>query len=92
MKRISLAELIDEVSEITGASSKDVRLIADVLFERIKSNLLLGNSVLVWRFGVFSVKEVKARRAHNVNSKTVVVKPRMLCPKLEFSRQFRHKF
>ena len=92
MKRISLTELIDEVAEATGSSKKDIRITVEILFEKIKENLVLGNSILIWRFGVFTVKKNKARKAHNVNTNTIISKPETSCPKLEFSRNFKDGF
>lgn len=92
MKRISLTELVNEVSEATGMSSNDLTIIVDMLFSKIKEHMLAGDSVLIWRFGVFSIKRTGPRKAHDVNSNKIVTKPSKIYPKLEFSRQFKQKF
>ena len=88
MKRISFAELTNEVSEVTGMPVSDIKVVTETVFDVIRKHMLLGNSVLIWRFGVFSLKKRRARRSHNICLNHVVEKPSKDYPKLKFSRNF----
>ena len=51
------AELVEQVSEKTGLTKKDVTTTVDALFEVIQESLKKGEKVQVVGFGNFEVRE-----------------------------------
>lgn len=60
-KSISKAQLIDAVSEKTGLTKKDVKIVVDTLFEQMEAALKKGVKVQLTGFGTFEVRRRKAR-------------------------------
>ncbi|HCS93224.1 MAG: HU family DNA-binding protein [Bavariicoccus seileri] len=59
------AELVEQVSEKTGLTKKDVTTTVDALFEVIQESLKKGEKVQVVGFGNFEVRERAARKGRN---------------------------
>jgi len=59
------AQLIEEVSDKTGLTKKDVRTVVDAVMETIANSLEKGEKVTLVGFGTFQVMQRKARRGRN---------------------------
>jgi DNA-binding protein HU-beta len=60
-KSVSKADLIDMIAEKTGLTKKDVKMVADLLFDHISSNLKKSVKVQITGFGTFEIRKRKAR-------------------------------
>ena len=58
-------ELIDEIADQTGFTKKDCMLFVNVLCDIIRDALKRGERIKIVNFGVFEVKECKARTGKN---------------------------
>ncbi len=61
MANISKADLVKELTESTGVSSKDVKAVVDGMMESVSSHLKQGDKVQLTGFGTFEVRERAAR-------------------------------
>lgn len=58
-------ELIAAAAESTGLTKKDTEKVLNAAFDAIAAALVHGDKVQVSGFGIFEVKERKARVGHN---------------------------
>lgn len=65
MKPMTKANLITEISEITGLSKADSTRALDGMLQSIQTELKKGNDVSVTGFGTFSVAQREARDGRN---------------------------
>lgn len=61
MANVSKADLIKELTESTGVSSKDVRAVVEDMLTSVGTHLRQGDKVQLTGFGTFEVRERKAR-------------------------------
>jgi integration host factor subunit beta len=59
--KITKAELVDRVYEKTGLNRKDIKVVADLLFESVKEALVEGAAIELRGFGTFEVRRRKGR-------------------------------
>jgi len=61
-EKYTRSEVIDSVSEKTGISQKDVKLIIDTMFDDLKTALIEKKDIELRGFGTFFVKVRKGRK------------------------------
>ena len=61
MANISKADLVKELTESTGVSSKDVKAVIEGMMGSVSSHLKQGDKVQLTGFGTFEVRERAAR-------------------------------
>jgi len=61
MANISKADLVKELAESTGVSSKDVKAVVEGMLASVGAHLQQGDKVQLTGFGTFEVRERKAR-------------------------------
>lgn len=61
MANISKADLVKELTESTGVSSKDVKAVVEGMLTSVGTHLKQGDKVQLTGFGTFEVRERKAR-------------------------------
>lgn len=61
MANISKTDLVGELAESTGVSSKDVKAVVEGLLTSVGTHLKQGNKVQLTGFGTFEVRERSAR-------------------------------
>ena len=61
MANISKTDLVGELAELTGVSSKDVKAVVEGLLTSVGTHLKQGNKVQLTGFGTFEVRERSAR-------------------------------
>jgi nucleoid DNA-binding protein len=91
----SIAEKIEENVDIDineVIDKEDIKTIINMFLDEVKDNLEEGNKVMLWNFGTFELKEFKERKAKDVNSGEIVIRPKKELPKLKFSNVFLKKF
>jgi len=71
--------------------SEDIKFIIDLFLNEIKQNIVDGNKIMLWKFGTFELKEFKERKAKDVNSGRIVIRPKKKLPKFKFSNTFLKK-
>ena len=72
--------LVDVVHEKMGGTKKQAEELVDLVFDTITSTLREGNEVALTGFGVFSVKDRKARTARNPRTGAMVQVPATKAP------------
>ena len=75
--------MIDVIHEKLGGTKKSAEDIIDLVFDTIKNTLKEGNEVSITGFGVFSVKDRKARKARNPRTGEIVDVQAMRAPKFK---------
>ena len=68
-------ELIAAVAEKAGITKKDAERVVNATVETITASLVKGDKVQVSGFGIFEVKDCKARVARNPQTKEAVQIP-----------------
>lgn len=63
-------ELVEEIAGRTGFSKKDCMIFLDVFCDTVADSIGQGEQVKIVNFGVFKVKEGKARTGKNFASNT----------------------
>ena len=61
-KKITKAEIVDAVYEKTGINRRDIKTVADLVFEAIKDALIAGTVIEFRGFGTFEVRTRKGRK------------------------------
>lgn len=61
MANISKTDLVGELAESTGVSSKDVKAVVEGFLASVGTHLKQGNKVQLTGFGTFEVRERSAR-------------------------------
>jgi DNA-binding protein HU-beta len=69
------AELVDYVSDVTGAYKKDAKAVVDAVLAGIEKGMKKDGKVTLVGFGNFIVKSRKARTARNPQTGTAVRVP-----------------
>jgi len=61
MANVSKADLVKELTESTGVSSKDVKAVVEGMLTSVGTHLKQGDKVQLTGFGTFEVRERSAR-------------------------------
>ncbi len=70
-------ELIERVHNAVGGKKKEAILLVDTFFEMIKESLASGQTVKLSSFGIFEVRDKKARPGRNPQTKErITIAPR----------------
>jgi len=75
------AQLIEEVSDKTGLTKKDVGIVLDAVIETIANSLKKGEKVTLVGFGTFQVMQRKARKGRNPQTGKAIQIPAKKVPK-----------
>lgn len=65
MRKLTKAELIEEIYPEVNASKKNIHRILDLFFDAVKAGLVNDCIIELRGFGTFEVKTRKGRRARN---------------------------
>ena len=74
------ADLVEEISRVTGLNKKDTSIIVNEVINNICRALAEGDKVELRGFGSFKVKERRARQARNPRTGDGVQVPAKLVP------------
>lgn len=59
------AEIVEEISQETGGSKKEIAVVIESFFEKVKGSMSRGETMELRGFGTFGFKIRKARMARN---------------------------
>lgn len=85
------AGLVDAISEKTGLTQKDVRIVVDATMDVITDTLEGGGKVTLVRFGTFGVMERKTRRGVNPQTKKRIDIPAKKVTKFKAGKGLKEK-
>ncbi|MFH1845488.1 MAG: HU family DNA-binding protein [bacterium] len=83
------AELVENISGITGVSKKDTGLIVNMILENIGKALVGKDKVELRGFGSFKVKSRRSRIARNPRTGESVLVPAKLVPYFKASNELK---
>ncbi len=83
------ADLVEEISRVTGLNKKDTSIIVNEIIANICRALAEGDKVELRGFGSFKVKERRARKARNPRTGEGVFVPSKLVPYFKASNELR---
>jgi len=86
---VTKKELVEEISLKTGLTKVDAKMAVEEFFNTITDMLADRRTIEIRYFGVFKVKDRKARPARNPIAGTVVPIPAHVAPVLKFSKFLR---
>ena len=86
---VTKAMLIDRMSEETGFTKKDTKVLLDSIIESISNLLSEGEKVVLANFGTFEVKVASARTARNPRTGEVIEVPAKNKPTFKFSKNIK---
>jgi DNA-binding protein HU-beta len=82
------ADIVNEVSSITGKQKKDVVDVIDSTMHVIKKNMTAGENVYLRGFGNFILKKRAEKKARNITAGTSLIVPEHYIPKFKPCRTF----
>ena len=82
-------ELIAAVAEKTGMAKKDAERAVAATFESISASLAKGDRVQLSGFGIFEVKERRARVGRNPHTKETIEIPATRIPAFKASKSLK---
>ena len=91
MATITKKELVNRIAEITGQTKVITKEIIQLFLDEIIKELAKGNRLEFREFGVFEVKDRKARRAQNPRTLEKVHVPEKKVVKFKVGRIMREK-
>ena len=83
------ADIVDQISERTGLTKKDVAETVDCFLNAVAKALADGHHIEIRGFGTFKVRERRARRARNPRSGEEVMVPAKLVPVFKPSKELK---
>lgn len=83
------AELVAAVAQKSGLTKKDSEKAINALVESIKEALAKGEKVSLVGFGTFEVRERKARKGRNPQTKTEIVIPGGRAPAFKAGKELK---
>ena len=84
-------ELVNRISDTTGHAKVVVKDVIQAFLDEIIRELAIGNRLEFREFGVFEVKERRARRAQNPRTLEKVEVPAKRVVKFKVGRMMRHR-
>jgi integration host factor subunit beta len=88
-RTMTKADLVEEISRITGLNKKDTSIIVNEVINNICRALADGDKVELRGFGSFKVKERRARQARNPRTGDGVQVPAKLVPFFKASNELK---
>ena len=90
MHKIDLADLVyGKIQDLQGSTKKLANEITDMIFDKIVETLKQGQEVSIAGFGVFRVRDRKARKARNPRTGAEVQVPASKVPKFRPAKPFK---
>jgi integration host factor beta subunit len=85
------ADLVDEISQRSGLTKKDVAETVDEFLEAVSRALTAGKHIEIRGFGTFKVKERKPRTARNPRTGDAVQVPSRRVPVFKVSKELKDR-
>lgn len=88
LRKVTKADVINEISEKTGVERKDVQASVEAFFSVVKDNMESGNNIYVRGFGSFVNKKRAKKIARNISKNTSIVIDEHFVPSFKPSKSF----
>ncbi len=85
------AEVITEISDLTGIDKSDVQTTVEAFFSVVKNSMAEGNNIYVRGFGSFVNKKRARKIARNISKNTAIVIDEHFVPSFKPSKVFVEK-
>lgn len=82
------AEIVREISQITGIEKTRVEQILESFMESVKEANIAGETVYLRGFGSFGLKERAEKKARNISKNTTITIPSHTIPYFKPSKEF----
>ena len=83
-------DLVKRVAaQVSGATQKDISVVADLLFDTIVAEVAKGEKIHIANFGTFEVTERAAREGKNPRTQESITIPASRLPKFKPAKQFK---
>lgn len=82
------ADIISEISTVTGIEKVDVQETVEAFFKVIKKSMIGGENVYVRGFGSFVVKKRAQKTARNISKNTAIIIPEHYVPSFKPAKVF----
>ena len=91
MANVTKKDLIEIISNATGLTQVDTRIVLESFLEAISKTLREGKNIEIRGFGRFKIKERKARMGRNPHTNTPVQVPAGYKPVFQASKELRNR-
>jgi len=91
MANITKKDIVEIISNATGLTQVDTRIVVECFLEAVSKTLREGKNIEIRGFGRFKIKERKARVARNPFTNTPVQVPEGYKPVFQASKELRNR-
>jgi nucleoid DNA-binding protein len=91
MGNITKKDLVEKISDTTGLTQVDTKIVVESLLESISKALQQGRNIEIRGFGRFKIKERKARSARNPRTNEHIQVQAGFKPVFEASKELRKR-
>jgi DNA-binding protein HU-beta/integration host factor subunit beta len=91
MANITKKDIVEIISNATGLTQVDTRIVVESFLEAVSKTLREGINIEIRGFGRFKIKEKKARTGRNPHTNTPVQVPAGYKPVFQASKELRRR-
>jgi DNA-binding protein HU-beta/integration host factor subunit beta len=91
MGNVTKKDLVEKISEKTGLTQVDTKIVVESFFDAVAKTLQQGKNIEIRGFGRFKIKKRKARNARNPKTNERIVVPDGYKLVFESSRELRKR-
>jgi DNA-binding protein HU-beta/integration host factor subunit beta len=91
MKNVTKKDLVEQISERTGLTQVDTKIIVECFLDAVSKALENGTNIEIRKFGRFKIKKKQARRARNPRTNQYIEVAAGYKPVFEASRELRKR-
>ena len=91
MANITKKDLVEKISERTGLTQVDTKIVVETFLEAVSRALRNGKNIEIRGFGRFKIKKKKARMARNPRTNVHIQVPAGFKPVFEASKDLRKR-
>lgn len=91
MKNVTKKDLVEQISERTGLTQVDTKIIVECFLDAVSQALQNGTNIEIRKFGRFKIKKKQARRARNPRTNQYIQVSAGFKPAFEASKELRKR-
>jgi len=91
MANITKKDLVEKISDRTGLTQVDTKIVVETFLEAVSKALQSGNNIEIRGFGRFKIKRKKARMARNPRTNVHIQVPAGFKPVFEASKELKKR-
>jgi DNA-binding protein HU-beta/integration host factor subunit beta len=91
MANITKKDLVEKISDRTGLTQVDTKIVVETFLEAVSRALRTGNNIEIRGFGRFKIKKKKARMARNPRTNVHIQVPAGFKPVFEASKELKKR-